>query len=307
MLLRRRWRLFLRLILAQAVIGVLSIPWLVQVPGQIAKVQHAWWQNPPGLIEVVQVPITWAAGLPLPGIWLLVGALLSLECLILVILETVRGRKNNPGLLLLGCVTLVLPAILFGLSFVVQPIFVPRTFILSSMAFYGLAGWVIGSGWQRGVGKILLAGFVLAAMIGLPAQAAFEEFPRSPFREAAAELAQSIQPGERVIHDNKLSYFPFRFYQPGWPEAFLPDVPGSGNDTFARASQEAMQIFPAQDMQSCSRRQPGDLFCHLQPHAPGIQDLGYAQHPQIAWLGEHYRLKEHKIYDDLEVFYFARP
>jgi len=288
-------------------IGILSIPWLLQVPGQIAKVQHAWWQSPPGLVEVVQVPITWAAGLPLPGIWLLVGALVSLECLILVILETVRGRKDNPGLLLLACVTLILPAILFGLSYVIQPIFVPRTFILSSMAFYGLAGWVIGSGWQRGVGKILLAGFVAAALIGLPAQAAFEEFPRSPFQQAAADLSKTIRPGEIVIHDNKLSYFPFRFYAPGLPQVFIPDVPGSGNDTFARASQDAMQIFPAKDMESAAGVSPGVYFVAFSRTLQEYKDLGYAQHPLIDWLGQHYQLKQHRIYRDLEVFYFARP
>jgi hypothetical protein len=307
LLLKRRWRLFFRLALAQAVIGILSIPWLLQVPGQVAKVQHAWWQSPPGLIEVVQVPIYWVAGLPLPGVRLLVGALLSLECLVLVVLETIRGRKNNPGLLLLGCVTLVFPIILFALSYIIQPVFVPRTFILSSMAFYGLAAWVIGSGWGRGVGKILLAGFVAAAVIGLPAQATFEEFPRSPFREAAAEITRTLQPGEMVIHDNKLSYFPCHFYQPGLAQTFLPDVPGSGNDTFARASQEAMQIFPAQDLQSAAGDYKGIYFVTFSRTLQEYSDLGYPQHPSIDWLSQHYRLKEHKIYGDLEVFHFTRP
>ena len=85
----RRWKQLGRLIAAQVVIGALALPWLLLLPGQIAKVQRAWWQAPPGLVEVLQVPVVWTSGLPLPGVWLAVGLFLGVAVLALLALAVV--------------------------------------------------------------------------------------------------------------------------------------------------------------------------------------------------------------------------
>ena len=68
-----------------------------------------------------------------------------------------------------------------------------------------------------------------------------------------------------------------------------------------------MQIFPAQDMPSAAGDSQGIYFVTFSRTLQEYKDLGFAEHPQIAWLNQHYQLKEHKIYRDLEVYYFARP
>ena len=172
-------------------VGLLTLPWLIQLPQQMAKVQRAWSLWPPGLVDVMQLPVVWSAGLPLPGWWLFVGALLGIEILALLLVEGWRGRKAS-GVGLLALTAAALPAIFFILSHLMRPIFVPRGFILAAAAYLGLAGWAASRGWERGAGKLLLGGFLLAAIIGLPAQAVYASFPRSPFEAAGEELAKRI-------------------------------------------------------------------------------------------------------------------
>ncbi len=87
--------------------------------------------------------------------------------------------------------------------------------------------------WPKGPGVLIGAGFVLAACIALPYQYSFNEFPRSPFDQASTFLEQNIQPGDIVVHDDKLSYFPCLYFSRSLPQTFLPDAPGSSNDTLA--------------------------------------------------------------------------
>ena len=68
-------------------------------------------------------------------------------------------------------------------------------------------------------------------------------FPRPPFQEAAAYLQPRVEPTDVVVHTNKLSYFPTRYYAPDLPGVFLADPPGSPQDTLARPTQEALDFF----------------------------------------------------------------
>jgi hypothetical protein len=188
-----------------------------------------------------------------------------------------------------------------------RPIFVPRGFILAAAAYLGLAGWAVSRGWERGVGKLLLGGFILAAGIGLPAQAGYAAFPRSPFEAAGEELAKNLQPGELILHDNKLSYFPMRYYQPGLKQVFLADTPGSGNDTFAAQSQEAMQIFPAPNLETAVGESTRLYFVVFTQAIQEYDAMGGAEHPGMAWLDAKYRRESRQVFNDLEVYHYARP
>jgi hypothetical protein len=306
LLLRRRWRLLLRVILAQGAAGVLMLPWLVLLPQQIAKVQRAWSLWPPGVVDVLQVPVVWSAGLPLPGWTLYAGALLGIEILALLALEVWNGRRDEQ-VWMLGLPVLALPVAFFAVSHLVRPVFVPRGFILAATAYLGLAGWAISRGWQRGTGKLLLGGFVLAALIGLPAQAGFASFPRSPFESAGAALSAEVQPDEIVLHDNKLSYFPVRYYQPDLAQVFQPDAPGSGNDTLAEATQAALEIYPLRDLEAEAGDRPGVYFVVFTQAIREYDLMDPAGHPTLKWLDARYRLEGREVFTDLEVYHYVRP
>ena len=305
LLIRREWRLLSRLLAAQALIGMLALPWLWMLPGQIAKIQHAFWTPRPGLVEIVQAVIMFCAALPLPGIWLVIGAIVSLQIVVMVIIEALRARNKNNGLSLLAAFAVLPPVMLFIVSYLMRPVFVPRAFFFSSLAFFGVAGSLVVKNWPKGPGVLIGVGFILAACIALPYQYTFNEFPRSPFDQASVYLKQNIQLGDIVVHDNKLSYFPCLYFERSLPQTFLADEPGSSNDTLAAQSQQAMQIFPKLNIQAAVGNHTQVYFVVFRQTVQEYQAAGLGDHPQIAWLKQHYHLESQVNFNDLEIFKFA--
>ncbi len=309
LLFKRRWRLFGKLVLAQLAIVLINLPWLIMLPQQVAKIQRAWWGQPPGFVDIFQSLIMVTSGLPLRGVWLAIGALLSIETFALVVLILARqhsaeGKKG--GLFYLVCFSLGLPAAIFAVSYIIKPIFVPRGFIVASMTYYALVGAAIVRGWGNGAGKLVAAGFILSALIGLPSQFNFGGFPRVPLDKATAAIAAQIQPGEVVVHDNKLSYFPAAYYGPDLLQVFVADEPGSGNDTFAPASQEAMGIFPQPDLQTAVGNHSGVYFVVFSRTIAEYKAMGLENHPSLDWLEQRYTLARQENFRDLEVYYFVQ-
>ncbi len=155
LLFKRDWRRQGRLVLAQAGIGLLALPWLVLIPGQIAKVQQAFWTPRPGLVEVIQAILMWFINLPLSGIWMTIGAVISVQIFVLVGLEFWRARKIISEAAYLIAWACVPPLLLFLVSYLIRPVFVPRGFIVSAMAFYGLAGILAGR--RSAIGKWMMS------------------------------------------------------------------------------------------------------------------------------------------------------
>ena len=306
LLIRREWKLLRQLLVAQSLVFVLALPWLIMLPAQIAKIQHAFWTPRPGVVEIVQAVIMFTATLPLPGIWLIIGAVVSLQVLVMVLIEALRASNKNSGLSLLSAFALLPPVMLFIVSFIMRPVFVPRAFLFSSLAFYGIAGYLIVKNWRKGPGMLIGAGFIIAALISLPYQYTFSEFPRSPFDQAITYLQQNVQPGDGVVHDSKLSYFPSLFLDRSLPQTFLPDEPGSSNDTLAVQSQKAMQIFPAMDIQSAVGRHPQVYFVVFRQAIQAYQAAGSGDHPLIAWFTQRYRLEKQMAFNDLDIFKFVQ-
>lgn len=306
LLIRREWKKLWALLGAQVVIGLLALPWLWLVPGQVEKIQRAFWTPRPGITDVIQAVLVFTVHLPLEGVWLTLGMALSLLVLGLTVYETWLGRKKGGGLALLAVVSLGLPAMLFITSYIIRPVFVPRGFILASFAYYGLIGAAAARRWTQGMGKVLAAAFLLAALLSLPFFYRFESFPRSPFRTAVAALQSQVGAGEVVLHDNKLSYFPMHYFAPGFEQKFLADEAGSSNDTYAPASQQAMRIFPEADLESAVDGARGVYFVTFSVTLAEYQSMGLEQHPVMTKLQKTYQLADQDTYGDLVIFHLTQ-
>lgn len=304
LLARREWRLAAKMLAAQMTIGLLALPWLLNVPGQIAHIQGGWSIPAPGLVEVLQSFVVFTSNLPLPGIWLGVGLLLSLWALALIIFELARSRAWTPEAGFLAAAALTTPILLLLASYLLQPVFVPRGFLTSALAYNGLAGLVIARSWPRGA--LLVGMFIAGALIALPSQLRFDEFPRSPFREAAAYLQADADMNARIIHDNKLSYFPVRVYAPELNQAFLADSPGGHNDTLAPATQQAMGFIPQEDIAEAAAEAERVQFVVFSRAIEEYAAMGKPQHPVLEWLEAHYRLSDRVVFNDLEIYQFER-
>ncbi len=305
LLLKRDWRMLLKLVIAQLAIALLAAPWLVMIPGQIDKIQTAFWTPRPGLLEVLQGVLQFHIFLPLEGAVMLIATLLSLQAMVLIGFEVFKARKL-PGVGFLSLVWLGLPVILFAVSYVMRPIFVPRGFILSMLAYAVLGGWMISRRWHKSIGPYLAAACILASVISLPAFYAFSSFPRSEFRAATVYLRQSAQAGDAILHDNKLSYFPSHFYDQTLEQSFLPDEPASHNDTYALQSQQAMGIFPTPTV---GQAVAGHERVWFVVFTRAIQEYAADQgmeHPVITQLEASYDLVDHKAFGDLEIYLYQK-
>ena len=310
LLLRREWRLLARLLAAQFAAALLALPWLVLIPAQIAKVQKAWTLPPPGVVEILQAIVMFAASLPLPAPLLAAALLFSLQILAVLVIELRRSWKEAPeqrlGITFFLILLLLPPGLLFAVSYVMKPVFIPRAFLVSSLACDLLAGFIIARTWRRGVGKLLAGAFLAAAVISLPSFYTYQQFPRSPYLKAAVYLQSVLQPGDRVIHETKLSYFPAHYYAPQLPQVFLADPAGSPNDTFEPASQQAMQIFPEPSLEHAVGSSQRVYFVTFSQTFREYQALGFSEHPNLAWLDDHFRRAGRQVFNDLEIYCYER-
>jgi len=304
--LKRAWKELRKLAVAQVLVLGLAAPWLVMIPGQIDKIQAAFWTIRPGLVEVMQAILQAHIFLPLEGAVMIAGALLSIWCIVLVAIETWKQRKT-PGVGLLSLLTLGLPILLFTASYAMRPIFVPRGLILSMLTYAILAGWIITLRWKKSIGPFLAAAFIGAALISLPAYYSFSGFPRSQFKAATEYLRETTAVGDLILHDNKLSYFPSHYYDPELPQEFLPDEPGSHNDTYALASQTAMQLVPAESLAQAINGKATVRFVVFSRAIEEYRDIGAVEHPVMAQLDDDgFTLSGHEIFGDLEIYTYQR-
>lgn len=283
---RRDWRGLGRLILAQLLMALLALPWLLFVPGQIAKIQRAFWTPRPGFVEVFQALLQYTLQLPLGKIGMLVGAILSVQVLVFTILFSFKEPRNRPGILMMTSLAVIPPLLLFIASYLIRPVFVARGFLVASLAYYALVASTVERTWNKGIGVFVAAALIISAAISLPALYTYAEFPRSPFAAAGSQLADDLQPDDIVLHDNKLSYFPMRFFEPDLNQVFLPDQPGSANDTFALPSQQAMGIFPVENIEAAIEGKERVFFVVFDETIREYQQMGLAEHPLISELEE---------------------
>jgi mannosyltransferase len=301
------WTKLRTLILIQIFIGLFSIPWLVILPGQMQKIQAAFWTPKPGIDEVFQSIILLTSHLPLTPSWLLfVCSLLSIEGFMLVFFIAWKYKKEMPLVQLLLILVLGPPITLFMISYLARPVFVSRVFIYSATMFLGIAGIAIAKGWNKRIGLVLASLFVLNSALSLPSLYSYSEFPRSPYKEAANFLATNEDSNLRIIHDNKLSYFPMHYYLPDRDQVFLADEPGSSNDTFAVASQQAMEIFPVNNIEDAVNGTKRIAFVVFSSAIEEYNERGMDQHPILKWLNDEFNFQEKTTFNDLEIYFFDR-
>lgn len=246
LLFKRAWRQQAWLLGGQLIGALAFLPWLFYVPAQLEKIQRAFWTQPPGLLDWVQMMLVFTTYLPLPPP--LIGLALLVTILVLVFatwqLVKLARRKKLPALGLLITFALFPPILLFILSYLIRPVFVPRGAIVSSLAYVILLAVVAARAPRRL--QIGLAGLtVILALTFLSFYySVFGEWRRAPYAQADAFLRAQFQNGDLIVHDNKLSFFPMHYYDRALPQVFLADPPNSDNDTFAPGSQQAMQLFP---------------------------------------------------------------
>ncbi len=289
-----------KLLLVQAFVGVGFIPWLIFLPQQISKIQTAFWTPRPGLLEIMQAVLSWFSFLPMTLSWTIVAAVLISQAGALVLYWSFRNR-NRRRLIFIGMI--FLPGLLLlSVSYLMRPVFVPRAMITSSVLFLILVGDFVVHTWQQQIGKFVLVSLLAAGVVGLPFFYQFESFPRSSFRDAAFYLEKTTTDRDLILHDNKLSYFPMRYYTPQVEQRYLADMPGSHNDTLALASQEVLGMMAEADIEQLNLEQ--NVYFVVFDKAIQEYQAENIAHPGIQRLAQNHTLAKTIHFGDLAIYHF---
>jgi hypothetical protein len=202
---RRRW------LMAQIGILLLWLPWLPALVAQAVGVYRRFWLPAPTLGTVLSVISEFLCAflpLPLPGILAVDVALVA------VLLTGARWLRHRPAHgALLGAV-FVIPLITEWVVSLWRPILYTRTLIWISIPLY----LVLAVG-LRGIEARLASrtGFLAALIIvlgvnGLGLRNYYEHFEKEDWDDAAAVVAQHVQPDDVLLFNDAWGQIPFDYY-----------------------------------------------------------------------------------------------
>lgn len=306
----RQWRLLKPLILAHMAVALLFAPWLSVIFSQFGKVQQSYWVPRPGLAELVNTVVAFTFNLPtwpplLPGV-----LFLSLAILALALYRAFRTRPRQEAHREAVCLLLLMAFVPIVVAFLLsqfRSVYIIRGLLPAALAYYLLLAWVVSSLKLPRWGWAVIASIVAVPVaISLGYHYQYAQFPRPPFNQAVAYLRDNYRPGDAIVHDNKLTFFPCHYYDRALSQTFIADPPGSGSDTLALPTQEALGLF-AQELEAATAGHERVWLVIFDRAVMEYQAAGYPDHPHLSWLKARYRLSEVIHFNDLALYLFQSP
>ncbi len=310
-LLTRNWRVVLRVLASGAVALVLYLPWLVNLPAQLAKVDQRYWTQRPELYRLFSLLLYFVTNLPLPGWHLAVGLLAAVFLVALSALQTVsaarRRREGSSVGIWLLYLSFVPPLLMFAFS-QWKPVYVERALLPSGAIFCIWMAWALfATGLPRPVQAACVGLVAVGFGLGLYDHVTYAGFPYAPYPAMANSLEGRLQPGDVVVHSSKLSMIPLVYYDRHLPETYVADPPGSSIDTLAPSTQEVLGLIAQPQIESATTGANRVWFIIFDRSDQEYIAAGAPHHPQLVWLMQHYTLSEQTTWGELRVYLFTSP
>jgi mannosyltransferase len=306
----RRWRALGKTLVSALIAVVLYMPWLVQLPSQLARVSWAYWIPRPELIELVRTLLVFTSGLPLPDWGLPVALFLTILIMTAAIWATLRALRtkchsSRRAVWLAGLA--FGPVLLMFLVSQLQPIYLDRAMLPAGVMFVLWLAWtadvpVLPSIARQGV----LAAIGLSFVLGLASSYIYRGFPYAPFDEVNALIQEQLSTNEVVLHSNKITAIPAVYEDPTIDHRYLSDPPGSGSDTLALATQEVLGLLADEDAEQAVGDAGGVWFIIFPREIEEYLSQGAEGHPALSWLQSEFELEEVSGFGDLAVYHFRR-
>jgi uncharacterized membrane protein len=216
-----RWRLLMRLLIIDVVIGLLFTPQLWIALTQVRIVAGDYWLETPSLAMLISTPsllftnaaVPFAA-IPIPVVLaalVLSWVIIPLLAIQLFIAWRSGSQREKDALILLLSLALCAPILSYLIS-QVKPIYLIRTLLTTIPACTLLLAWLMVRLRYR-----LLVPLCMLAVIGVFATSLvfyyFDPcYSKEPFREVMAYIAAERAPGDIYLHTSGGSYLPFLAY-----------------------------------------------------------------------------------------------
>ncbi len=314
-LLARRWDRLAPTVAAAGLAFLLYLPWFVNLPGQLGKLQAYYWVPRPSPLRPLLTLRSFATvALDFPAVWNLptffVGVVLVVFLLVQIALR--RSRMRSAERRALGWVLWLAfgsLALTWLASQVLTPVYLDRALLAQGVVFYVALAWLFVRG---GLPKPILAVLVVlwagVAAVGLYHHVTWQTFPNPPFDRAVAWLREQLAEGDAIIHSNKLTALPMVYYGRGLPQRYLADRPGSPEDTLALPTQEALGLLAEPCVAGAAGGAERVWFVIFAQEEPQYLALpGYDAHPHLSWLRAHYTEGQPVAFQDLLIIPFTGP
>lgn len=309
-----------RTALAAGLAVALYLPWMVNLPHQMGKLRHYWVQRPNvlhlwlALRSFVSVNLDFSATWWLPTF--LMAALLTVLLLYRACHALRAPQQDDMGRRAVGWTIWLAfaPMILMWIvSHVFQPVFLPRALLPSAVIWYGALAWLFTQAdVPRLIVGLLVAAWGLVVVFGLVTHFTWARFPTPPFDDAVAYVSEHWREGDVVVHGNKITALPMIYYGRDLPQRYVRDIPGSGSDTLAVPTQRALGLLADGCAAEAARGSPRVWYVAFEQLADEMAELirddpANAHYDSLAWLRAHYHEVGRQSFNDLDVYLFATP
>lgn len=313
----RRREQILGMALGTGVALLVYLPWLVNIPSQLQKVNSYYWVTQPGIdkpIVTLYLFLTTNAEIqpPLSLIGLVGAVFLLALALVQVIIYARKPRRSSESDMPKVAFILWLfaaPMALMWLVSQIQPVYLDRGLIASAVMLYLFLAWFFTrSGLPRPIRLFMTLVVILQVVIGLREQYNLSTFPYSPVADLLVAVRDEWQNGDVIVHQSKLSMLPGIYHDPTLTQRFIADIPGSPNDTLALPTQEVLAVRADDCIQTATRDAQRVWFvvyerAEREAAAAGIPIL----QEQFEWLTANYTLIEKTTFNDLNLYLYANP
>lgn len=302
---RRSAHLLRATVFAGIAMFVLWLPWLIFVPGQFGKIAQAYWVPPPSLLTLVQTAMVFAFDFDnaaMPAIlapFILFGAILAP---LLIAFELMRARRSAQRVELsfaLGMAILPIGMLLLVSQW--RPVYITRALLPAFLWYAILFAWAL-TRMPQWIRVAVVVGMSLIVIVVLPAYYTYTRFPRARFDAVAQALRAQMRPGDAIVHDNKLSFFPMYYYDRALAQSFIADPPGAASDTLAYPTQQALQIFAIQ-LDVATANQSRVWLIIFQNAIIEAAETGQTP-SNVLWMEQHFHRVSIESFDDLRIYLY---
>jgi mannosyltransferase len=306
---QKDWKTLRSLTLAGFTAIIMYSPWLIQLPAQVSKVTNSFWLEKPGFDKLFTLLLIYLPNLPLPNNLLPPGLLLATLTIALAAYQTYRAAKNNYGEAYHGlwlAYLAFMPPLLLWLVSQISPMYVERALLPSHAIVCIWLAWVFTkTRLPRPILFIAFAMIFLSASMGLYQHITYKSFPYGAFEQINENIKNRLNPGDVIIHSNKLTYLPSFYFDRELPQGYLIDLPGSATDTLSSATSQILNLTNYDNIEAASINATRIWLIIYQQSIDEFKQNNM-MHPNLEYLNIKFRLNSVEALDNIRLFSYTR-
>jgi 4-amino-4-deoxy-L-arabinose transferase-like glycosyltransferase len=289
---------------------ILYSPWLIHLPAQLSKVTSSFWIEKPGGEKLFTLILMYLPHLPLPNNLLAPGLLFATLIMALAFFQSYRAKnvesaKINTGLWL--AYLSFTPPLLLWLVSQISPLYVERAILPSHAIFCIWLAWAfIKTNVPRPVQAFAFGLIIITAGMGYYQHLTYAGFPYGSFASLDQTIQSKLEPGDIILHSNKLTYLPSFYFHRELPQAFIADPHGSSTDTLSPVTQKILHLTAQENIETATRNAQRVWLIIYKQSIDEFKTQGLQTHPHIEYLNENFTLVSSENFDEVILYLYAR-